>query len=206
MALLELTIAEESKDCALSCEGYGDSLLGCRRVDFGRLLGTERNYKCFSLRLDATQASCGRCAIYVLEERSSSSMTMLHHTPIAAHRKKLKKKIGWEVFRHPSYSPNLAPSDNRLFGFVKGQMRYQRSYTIDDIQTAGRHCHRKAGTEPYRKGISKLPERKCMCKSKQSIVYSNFDRGFSIIKQNMSEKIVAHYFRCAPRAELVRNK
>ena len=32
-------------------------------------------------------------------------------------------KMGWEVLPHPSYSPDLAPSDYHFFGFVKDQLR-----------------------------------------------------------------------------------
>jgi hypothetical protein len=28
-------------------------------------------------------------------------------------------KMGWEVLPHPSYSPDLAPSDCHIFGFMK---------------------------------------------------------------------------------------
>ena len=45
-------------------------------------------------------------------------------------------KIGWEVLPHPSYSPDLAPSDYHLFGFVKDQLRGQRYYTTEAIQKA----------------------------------------------------------------------
>ena len=38
-------------------------------------------------------------------------------------------KMGWEVPPHPSYSPDLAPSDHQLFGFVKDQLRGQRYET-----------------------------------------------------------------------------
>ncbi|PNF21076.1 hypothetical protein B7P43_G06056 [Cryptotermes secundus] len=38
-------------------------------------------------------------------------------------------KMGWEVLQNPSYSPDLAPSDYHLFGFVKDQLREQRFET-----------------------------------------------------------------------------
>ena len=61
-------------------------------------------------------------------------------------------------------SPDLAPSDYHLFGFVKNQMRGQHYEMNDALQTAVRQCLRAAGTEFYRKGIFKLPERweKCV--------------------------------------------
>jgi len=31
--------------------------------------------------------------------------------------------MGWEVLPHPSYSPDLAPSDYHLFGLVNDQLR-----------------------------------------------------------------------------------
>jgi len=76
-------------------------------------------------------------------------------------------KMGWEVLPHPSYSPDLAPSDYHLFGFVKDQPRGQRYETTEAIQKAVRQCLRMAGTEFYRRGIFKLPERwkKCVQRS-----------------------------------------
>ena len=72
--------------------------------------------------------------------------------------------MGWEVLPHPSYSPDLAPSDYHLFGFVKDQLRGQCYETKETIQKAVRQCLRIAGTEFYRRGIFKLPERweKCV--------------------------------------------
>jgi hypothetical protein len=68
-------------------------------------------------------------------------------------------KMGWEVLPHTSYSPDLAPSDYHLFGYVKDQLAGQRFETREAIQKAVRQCLRMAGTEFYRRGILKLPER-----------------------------------------------
>jgi len=79
----------------------------------------------------------------------------------------IMKFIGWEVLPHPSYSPDLAPSDYHLFGFVKDQLLGQGYETMEAIQKAVRQCLRMAGTEFYRRAIFKLPERwkKCVQRS-----------------------------------------
>jgi hypothetical protein len=76
-------------------------------------------------------------------------------------------KMGWEVLPHPSYSPDLAPSDYHLFGCVKVQLRGVRFETREAIQKVLHQCLRMAGTEFYRRGIFKLPERweKCVQRS-----------------------------------------
>jgi len=76
-------------------------------------------------------------------------------------------KMGWEVLPHPSYSPDLAPSDYHLLGFVKDQLHGQRYETMEAIQKALCPCLWMAGTEFYRRGIFKLPERweKCVQRS-----------------------------------------
>jgi len=76
-------------------------------------------------------------------------------------------KMGWEVLPHPSYSPDLAPSDYHLFRFVKDQLcgHYE---TMEAIQKAVCQCLRMAGTEFYRRGIFKLPE--CWEKCVQKVV------------------------------------
>jgi len=71
--------------------------------------------------------------------------------------------MGWEVLPHAPYSPNLAPSDYHLFGFVKNQMRGQNYETNEALQIAVRQCLWAAGTEFYRTGIFKLPERWGKC-------------------------------------------
>jgi GTP cyclohydrolase I len=54
-----------------------------------------------------------------------------------------------------------------VFGIVKNQLRGQRYETTEAIQKAVRQCLRMAGTELYRRGIFKLPERweKCVQRS-----------------------------------------
>ena len=76
-------------------------------------------------------------------------------------------KMGWEALPHPSYSPDLAPSDYHLFGFVKDQLRGQSYETTEAIQKAVRQCLRMAGTDFYRRSVFKLPERweKCVQRS-----------------------------------------
>jgi len=72
-------------------------------------------------------------------------------------------KMRWEVLPHPSYSPDLAPSNYHLFGFVKDQLRGQHYETMGAIQKAVCQRLRMAGTEFYRRGIFKLPERWDKC-------------------------------------------
>jgi len=76
-------------------------------------------------------------------------------------------KMGWEVLPHPSYSPDLAPSDYHLFGFVKDQLRGQCYETTEAIQKTVRQCLQMVGMEFYRSGIFKLPEcwEKCVQRS-----------------------------------------
>ncbi|PNF15750.1 hypothetical protein B7P43_G11659 [Cryptotermes secundus] len=71
--------------------------------------------------------------------------------------------MGWEVLPHSSYSPDLAPSDYHLFGFVKDQLCGQHFETREAIQKAVRQCLLMAGTEFYRRGIFKLAERREKC-------------------------------------------
>jgi histone-lysine N-methyltransferase SETMAR len=74
-------------------------------------------------------------------------------------------KMGWEVLPHPSYSPDLAPSDYHLFGFVKHQL-CGRFETREPIQKAVCQCLRMAGMEFYRRGIFKSTERWEICVQK----------------------------------------
>jgi len=74
-----------------------------------------------------------------------------------------RKSITSEMLRRYRDSPDLTSSEYHLFGFVKNQMRGQHYETKDALQTAVRQCLRAAGTEFFRKGIFKLPERWQKC-------------------------------------------
>jgi transposase len=40
----------------------------------------------------------------------------------AAHTRALLKHFNWELFDHPHYSPDLAPSDYHLFAYLKNSL------------------------------------------------------------------------------------
>jgi len=103
-------------------------------------------------------------------KRPGQNIIILHDNarPHTAHlTSETTAKMGWEVLPHPSYSPDLAPSDYHLFRFVKDQLHGQRYETTEAIQKAVRQYLRMAATEFYRRGIFKHPERweKCVQRS-----------------------------------------
>jgi histone-lysine N-methyltransferase SETMAR len=46
-------------------------------------------------------------------------------------------KMGWDILPHPSYSPDLAPSDYHLFGFVKDQLHGGNSESSASVSLDG---------------------------------------------------------------------
>ena len=104
----------------------------------------------------------------VLHNKRPGRKVILQHNNARPHTAHLTlekiENMRWEVLPHPPYSPDLAPSDYHLFGFVKNQMRGQHYKTNEALQTAVRQCLWATGTEFYCKGIFKLPERweKCV--------------------------------------------
>jgi histone-lysine N-methyltransferase SETMAR len=58
----------------------------------------------------------------------TSGVVLLHdnaHQHTAAHTGTLLKHFKWELFDHPSYSPDLAPSDYCLFTYLKNWLESQ---------------------------------------------------------------------------------
>jgi transposase len=48
------------------------------------------------------------------------------HPHTAAHTTALLQHFNWELFAHPTYGPDLAPSDYNLFTYLKTWLRSQR--------------------------------------------------------------------------------
>ena len=96
-----------------------------------------------------------RCALR--NKRLGWNIIILHdntHSHAARLTSEAIAKMGWEVLPHPSYSPDLAPSDYHHFGFVKDQLRGQRYETTEAIQKAVRQCLWMAGMEFYKREFS----------------------------------------------------
>jgi transposase len=51
----------------------------------------------------------------------------------AARTNALIKLFNWEIFYHPSYSPDLAPSDYHLFITMKGWLGTQHFHTNEEL-------------------------------------------------------------------------
>jgi histone-lysine N-methyltransferase SETMAR len=72
-------------------------------------------------------------------------------------------ELGWEVLRHPPYSPDLAPSDFHLFGPLKDHMRGKHFTTDDDVIGAVSEWLRRQPRDFYAKGINDFVTRWKIC-------------------------------------------
>jgi len=66
---------------------------------------------------------------------------------------------GWTTLPHPSYSPDLAPSDFHLFGPLKESMRGQRFDDDDEVKRAVKAWLKDQPTQFYEAGIHALVKR-----------------------------------------------
>lgn len=68
----------------------------------------------------------------------SNGIVLLHDNArpyTAARTTALLQKFKWEVFDHPPYSPDLAPSDYHLFCKMKVWLATQRFQTNEELKT-----------------------------------------------------------------------
>ncbi|PNF14105.1 hypothetical protein B7P43_G01068, partial [Cryptotermes secundus] len=110
-------------------------------------------------------------------------------------------KDGWEVLSHPSYSPDLAPSDYHLFRFVKDQLRGQCFETREAIQKAVYQWNRilqKGNFQTLNTGRNVYKKVAIMWKNKERSIDLGGVFGLSIIKHVTLQKIVAHDFQYNP--------
>lgn len=74
------------------------------------------------------------------------------------------QKFKWQVFEHPPYSPDLAPSDYHLFPKLKETFGGVRFNSTEEIEDAVTDYFKKLDASHYRLGIDKLIVRyeKCL--------------------------------------------
>ena len=83
----------------------------------------------------------------------SKGIVLLHtvHTP-----KDLLQRFRWEVWKHPSYSPDLAPCDYHIFGKPIDHMGGKRFSNDEEVKTAVLKWHHGQEADFYRHGIERL--------------------------------------------------
>nr|CAI5864224.1 unnamed protein product [Callosobruchus analis] len=72
-------------------------------------------------------------------------------------------ELGWEVQKHPPYSPDLSPCDYHMFGPLEEALGGQIFNTDDEVEEFVRIWLSKLPKEFFDTGIKKLPERWIKC-------------------------------------------
>jgi len=96
----------------------------------------------------------------------SKGVILLHdnarpHT--TARTNALIKLFNWEVFDHPPYIPDLAPSDYHLFSKMKVRLATQRFHTNKDIMDGVKTWLHNLAALFYDKGLQKSVQRYNKC-------------------------------------------
>ena len=96
----------------------------------------------------------------------TSGVIILHdnarpHT--AARTKALLEQFKWEIFKHPPYSPDLAPSDYYLFGKMKVWLATRRFDTAEELMDGVNNWLSTLAAPFLDEGLQKLvPRYKCL--------------------------------------------
>lgn len=72
-------------------------------------------------------------------------------------------ELRFESLPHPSYSPDLAPSDSWLFADLKKMLQRKRFYSNDEVMAATEAYFEAKDKAFYKHGIEKLEKRWTDC-------------------------------------------
>ncbi|GFV05780.1 histone-lysine N-methyltransferase SETMAR [Trichonephila clavipes] len=92
----------------------------------------------------------------------SSGVVLLHdnarpHTAVRS--REVLRKFKWDVFQHPPYSPDLAPSDYHLFTAMKKWLGGKHFADDEELKNAVTHWFKSQEAAFYAEGIGKLVQR-----------------------------------------------
>jgi len=96
----------------------------------------------------------------------TSGIVLLHDNArphSAGLTKNLLRQFHWDVFDHPPYSPDLAPSDFHLFPELKKWLGGRRYDTHEELESSINEHFKSLAAEFYEAGIGKLVHRYDKC-------------------------------------------
>jgi histone-lysine N-methyltransferase SETMAR len=96
------------------------------------------------------------------------SVVLLHdntspHTSTAACTPALLEHFNWELFDHPPYSPDLAPSDYHLFTYLKNRLGPQRLNNNEELMEGVKTWLSSHAADFFETGIQKIIPRYDKC-------------------------------------------
>ncbi|GBM52049.1 Histone-lysine N-methyltransferase SETMAR [Araneus ventricosus] len=123
--------------------------------------GTTLNANCYCETLRKL-----RQAIQNRRRGISGGIVLLHDNPrphTAAATQELLDQFGWEIFDHPPYSPDLAPSDFHLFLKLKEFLGGKRFGRDEELENAVTTWLNELAAKEYDMRILKLVDRYDKC-------------------------------------------
>ncbi|UYV67781.1 hypothetical protein LAZ67_5002028 [Cordylochernes scorpioides] len=96
-------------------------------------------------------------------KKSEESAPKKAKVTISAGKVMAMENFKWEIFTHPPYSPELAPSDFHLFPALKWHLGGKHFANDDEVQAEENHWLRRQDTAWYNSGIKKLLQRYQKC-------------------------------------------
>lgn len=142
------TSSKKIRSCLLRREDYSNCVLGCERHF------TIINSKTYCDVLNDLKAALHRKRPELKAER----FILLHdnarpHCSVAT--MEIFTQFKWEILKHPTFSPDLTPSDFWLFPKLKKSLDGQRFTTDKDVKLAVNSFFRNQSPEFYAMGIER---------------------------------------------------
>ena len=103
----------------------------------------------------------------LIEKRSEwarrHGKVILQHDNAPSHTAKVVKNtlkaLSWEILSHPSYSPDLAPSDYHLFASMEHSLAEQRFANFEEVEKWLVECFALKEIKFFWNGIRNLPQK-----------------------------------------------
>ena len=97
------------------------------------------------------------------EKRSHRNTTLLLHDNVTPHTARTTKRklesLGWVVLPHPPYSPDLAPTDFKLFRSMANALRDKSFTSHEEVHAFIANFIASKSSGFFVRGFTELPER-----------------------------------------------